>query len=110
MTSRQGLLLLLLPETKARSYRSEERRQDEIWEMGMGGGHAGVREEGVWDGGLWRGDFCKPIKAGELLSGTVLCGGCQEPLTDCLFASPHFRIAASSSQNLHGDQTAEMFT
>lgn len=60
---------------------------------------------------LRRGNFCKkPIKTGELLPGTVLCGGSQEPLTVGLFARPQFRIAASSSQNLHSDQTAEMFT
>lgn len=54
---------------------------------------------------LRRGHFCKsPIKAGELLSGTVVCGGCQEPPSVRLFARPRFTIAASSSQNLHGDQ------
>lgn len=92
-------MLLLFPETKARSYGSEERRLDEI--LGVGGG--GVKVSGME--ALRRGHFCKsPIKAGELLSGTVVCGGCQEPPTARLFARPHFTIAASSSQNLHGDQ------
>lgn len=50
MTIRLGLLLLLLPETKARSYGSGERRQDEIWETrggcdGVGEGFGGMRDE-----------------------------------------------------------------
>lgn len=89
----------------------EVRREVRMRFGGREGVCDGVREEGVWDGGpearrLLQG----PIKAGELLSGTVLCGGCQEPLTVRLFARPHLRIAASSSQNLHGNQTAEVIT
>lgn len=67
------------------------------------GGLVGKGVSGMED--LWRGQVCKkPIKSGELLPGTVLWWGL-EPQTVRLFARPHFRIAASSSQNLHSDQT-----
>lgn len=58
-----------------------------------------------------RSRFCQRlVKMGELLSGTVPCGGCQEPPIVHLFAHLHFRIAVSSSENLHGDQAGQMVT